>query len=300
MLTIGNFDGVHRGHVQLISRLRARADAAGAPALAVTFDPHPIALLRPHLLPPSLTTFERRIELLRQAGADEVVVFRTGPWLLGLTAREFFDRIILGQLQARGMVEGFNFAFGRDRAGNVERLTAWCLEAGLEFEETPPAHDENGVAISSSEIRGRLREGDVHQAARLLGRPHRLEGAVVHGARRGRELGFPTANLGDITVQIPARGVYAAWARIPDLSPTPLPAAVHIGPNATFGERDDSVEAHLIGFEGDLYGQRMELDLIERTRSTHAFTTVENLVAQIRVDVSEVKARLERESFALS
>ncbi|MDR3637729.1 MAG: riboflavin biosynthesis protein RibF [Isosphaeraceae bacterium] len=287
-LTIGNFDGVHRGHSHLLARLRARADAAGAPALALTFNPHPVALLRPDKAPVPLVWPEREVELLLATGADEVGVFRTGPWLLELSAREFFDRVILGQFQARGLVEGPNFAFGRDRLGDTAMLGRWCADEGLEFEVVEPTVVE-GALVSSTRIRHALTEGHADEAARLLGRPHRIRGRVVHGAARGATLGFPTANLGGIDTLIPADGVYATRAFVDDGSPG-WPAACHIGPNATFGERNRTVEAHLIGFNGDLYGRRIELDILQRIRPTRRFEGREELLAQIGADVAETEA----------
>ncbi len=208
-VTVGNFDGVHRGHQRLIGRLRARADAAGVPALAVTFDPHPVALLRPDKAPVPLVWPEREVALLEETGATEVAAFRTGRWLLDLTAREFFDRVIRRQFAARGMVEGPNFAFGHDRQGNVEILGGWCAAAGIEFEVVEPTSD-HGQLISSSRIRQSLHEGKVEEASRFLGRPHRIRGVVTHGAGRGAGLGIPTINVDGIDTLIPLDGVYAA------------------------------------------------------------------------------------------
>ncbi len=184
VLTVGNFDGVHRGHAQLIARLRSQADALGTNAVALTFDPHPVALLRPESSPAPLVWAERKVALLKAAGADEVGVFQTGPWLLGLTAREFFDRIIVGRFEASGMVEGPNFAFGRDRRGDPALLSQWCATEGLAFEVVEPT-EIDGELVSSSLIRNRIAEGRVEDAARLLGHPYRLRGLVTHGARAG-------------------------------------------------------------------------------------------------------------------
>ena len=177
-LAVGNFDGVHRGHARLIARLRQKAEAAGAPAVVLTFDPPPVAVLRPEAVPPPLTWIDRKVELLGQAGANEVGIFRTGPWLLGLTAREFFERVVLGQFGARGMVEGPTFGFGRDRGGDARLLASWFAEAGLDFEIAEPT-EVDGRIVSSSRIRQALAEGRVDEAATLLGRPHRLRGRVV-------------------------------------------------------------------------------------------------------------------------
>jgi riboflavin kinase/FMN adenylyltransferase len=287
-LAVGNFDGVHRGHAHLIGRLRDRAHAAGAPALALTFDPHPVAILRPEAAPVPLTWTGRTIELLREAGADEVGVFRTGPWLLGLTAREFFDRVVRGQLAARGMVEGPTFGFGRDRGGDAALLAAWCAEAGMDFEVAPPTV-LGGQIISSSRIRAALAVGDVAGAAELLGRPHRIRGRVVRGAGRGAGLGFPTANLEGIDTQVPADGVYAVRGLVEGRS---YPAAAHVGPNATFGEGARSAEVHLIDFRGDLYGRTLEVDFVARLRGTRRFEGPAELVAQMREDVERARARL--------
>jgi riboflavin kinase/FMN adenylyltransferase len=288
VLAVGNFDGVHRGHARLIAQLRHRADAAGVPALALTFDPHPAALLRPDAAPVPLTWLERTESLLLNAGASAVGVFRTGPWLLNLSARDFFDRLILGRFAARGMVEGPNFAFGHDRGGDVATLERWCRESGLGFEVAGPL-SVGGSIVSSSRIRSLISRGHVREATELLGRPHRLRGTVVRGAGRGAGLGFPTANLAHIDVLIPADGVYAMRAFI-DGQPDPIPAAVHIGPNSTFGEHARSVEAHLIDFSGNLYDRHLELDVLDRLRGTIRFDGVETLLAQIHTDVDAARA----------
>ena len=285
LVTVGNFDGVHRGHQRLLSRLRAKADAAGVAALAITFDPHPVALLRPDKAPVPLVWPEREITLLEEAGATVVGVFRTGPWLLELSAREFFDQVICGQIAARGMVEGPNFAFGHDRLGDVSILREWCAEAGIDFEVVEATIIDDRL-VSSSLIRQCLSEGRVAEAARLLGRPHRIRGRVVRGAARGAGLGFPTANLEEIDALVPLEGVYAGRAWISGQAPA-YPAACNLGPNPTFGETARKVEAHLIGFAGDLYGKSVELDFLERLRGTQKFSGLEELLQQIRSDIRQ-------------
>jgi riboflavin kinase/FMN adenylyltransferase len=290
-VTVGNFDGVHRGHQKLIGLLRNRADAAGVPALAVTFDPHPVALLRPDKAPVPLVWPEREIELLREAGATEVAVFRTGRWLLDLSAREFFDRVIRRQFAARGVVEGPNFAFGHDRQGDVGILEAWCRSSAIEFEVVDPIQAE-GQIISSSRIRDALHQGQVSEARRFLGRPHRLRGIVTHGAGRGAGIGIPTVNLDEIDTLIPDDGVYAGRAFLHGQNqthPGGWPAACNIGPNPTFGEQIRKVEAHLIGFRGELYGQTVELDFLERLRSTRPFSSLDDLLSQIRADIERTR-----------
>jgi len=287
LLAVGNFDGVHLGHAQLIGRLRAHAGALGAPAVALTFNPHPVALLRPDKAPVPLLWTERNAELLQQAGATEVGVFRTGPWLLGLTAREFFERVVLDQFTARGMVEGPNFFFGRDRKGDTAQLGTWCREAGLHF-EVVAASTVDGQLVSSSRIRAAITAGRLAEAAAMLGRPHRIRGLVTHGAARGAGLGFPTANLDGIDTLIPGDGVYAALALIDGAGP-PIPAACHIGPNVTFGEQVRKVEAHLIDFTGDLYGRALHLDLLAQIRPSRKFAGLDDLLAQIRADVARAR-----------
>jgi riboflavin kinase/FMN adenylyltransferase len=292
VLSIGNFDGVHLGHLELIRRLRAVADELGAPALALTFDPHPIALLRPDQAPPPLSWTSRKADLLEEAGVDAVGVFRAGPWLLGLTAREFFDRVILEQFGAVGLVEGPTFGFGRDRAGTVETLDDWCDEAGLRFEMVQ-ASERDGRIVSSTRIRHALTDGRADEAAALLGRPHRLRGTVVRGEGRGRSIGFPTANLGGIDTLIPADGVYATLAYL-DGSADPIPSATHIGPNVTFGATVRTVEAHLLDFEADLYGRALELDLLARLRPSMAFDGLDPLLSQMDRDVSRAREVIAR------
>jgi riboflavin kinase / FMN adenylyltransferase len=286
-VAIGNFDGVHRGHAHLLDRLKARAQLAGVPALALTFDPPPVAVLRPEAAPAPLTWLTRRLSLMQSAGADEVGIFRTGPWLLGLTAREFFDRVILGQLGARGMVEGPTFGFGRDRGGDAEILRGWCLEAGLEFEVATPT-EADGQIVSSTRIRKALADGEADLASRLLGRPHRIRGIITHGAGRGAGIGVPTANLDGIDTLIPDDGVYAGLALIEGQGPA-IPAACNIGPNPTFGEQIRKVEAHLIDFDGDLYGRTVDLDILQRLRPTRRFAGLDDLIGQIKLDIERAR-----------
>jgi riboflavin kinase/FMN adenylyltransferase len=230
---------------------------------------------------------DREIALLEEAGATEVGVFRTGPWLLGLSAREFFDRVICGQFQARGIVEGPNFAFGHDRLGDVAILRAWCAEAGIDFEVVDPTVIDDRL-ISSSLIRQCLNEGRVDEATRLLGRPHRIRGRVAHGAGRGAGLGFPTANLTSIDTLVPLEGVYAGLAQVDGEGPA-WPAACNLGPNPTFGETVRKVEAHFIGFSGDIYGKTVELDFLERLRGTQKFSGVDELLLQVQADIEATR-----------
>ncbi len=286
-LAVGNFDGVHRGHARLIERLRHRAQLVNAPAIALTFDPPPAQLLRPDSSPKPLSWIARKVELLKEAGANDVGVFRTGPWLLGLTAREFFDRVVIGQFGASGMVEGPTFGFGRDRGGDATILGSWCEAAGIGFEVVAPTVFGDQL-ISSSRIRAALDEGDVDGAADLLGRPYRLRGRVSKGEGRGTALGFPTANLEGIDTMIPADGVYAVRVYL-DGEMDSLIGAAHIGANSTFGATIRTVEIHILDFAGDLYGRTLEINLIRRLRGSRKFSGVGELVAQVLSDIEAVR-----------
>lgn len=284
--SIGNFDGVHRGHQAMLNVLTSRARSDNVPAVAVTFDPHPIALLKAEATPPALTTIEHRAELLGRYGVDVTLVLPTDRSLLALTAEEFFHTIVRDRLQACGLVEGPNFFFGRNRSGNITVLRALCDSHGLSFDVAPPVTVDEQL-VSSSVIRSLLEIGDLAHAVRLLGHPYRLSGPVEQGAKRGRTLGFPTANLTGITTLIPGNGVYAGWTSIND---TRHPAAINIGPNPTFGEAARKVEVHVLDFQGDLYGSVMHIDVLDRVREVRKFGSVDELRAQLARDIELVRA----------
>lgn len=285
-VTIGNFDGVHRGHAQLIRRLVAEARAIDGPAVVFTFDPHPAKLLRPYEAPPPLTWTERKVELLEELGVTATVAYPTDLALLELTPRQFFQKVVLDGLSARAMVEGPNFCFGRGRSGNIETLASLCHAAQVTLHVVPPVVVD-GQVVSSSRIRQALEAGEVELAHDLLGRPYRLRGQVVAGARRGATLGFPTANLDHIDTLVPGKAVYAgrAW-----LGARVWPAAVHVGPNPTFGEDARKVEVHLIGYTGALYGEWLQVDFVARMREVRPFPSVEALRHQLACDVEAARA----------
>ncbi|MBL8798874.1 MAG: bifunctional riboflavin kinase/FAD synthetase [Planctomycetia bacterium] len=284
-LSIGNFDGVHRGHRTLLTELRQRAARVGGPAVVLTFDPHPLQLLSPERFQPLLTTIEDRVALLHAAGAERVAVLRTTPELLQLSARDFFARVVQAGFQAQALVEGGNFAFGRNREADVETLRRYCQEAGIDF-AVVPFFQEAGRNVSSSQVRAALLAGDVRGAAALLGRCYRLRGTVVVGQRRGRTIGFPTANLDAMPTLLPGNGVYAVRV---EQAGQQWPGAANIGPNPTFGEDARKVEIHLIGFEGDLYGQALAVDFVARLRDTRPFAGVAELKAQLQQDVDQAR-----------
>jgi riboflavin kinase/FMN adenylyltransferase len=284
-ITIGNFDGVHLGHAALVDELRQQARAVGGPGVVVTFDPHPLKLLRPELFQPVLTTPLDRGRLLIDLGAGHVVLLRTTPELLQLTAEEFFQVVIQERLAARAIVEGANFRFGRGRGGDIDTLTRLGKQAGIRTVVVPSVLSASRP-VSSSRVREALLQGTVREAAVLLRRAHRLRGTVVTGRQRGQTLGFPTANLEKVETLIPGDGVYAVKAYVGLDS---WPGAANIGPNPTFGEQARKVEVHLIGYEGDLRGQEVEIDFLERLRDTRAFQSAEELVDQLRRDVARAE-----------
>lgn len=283
-VAIGNFDGVHRGHAQLIGRLVAKAKEVGGPAVVFTFDPHPVRILRPHQCPPPLTWTQRKAELLSRLGVDWVVAYPTDEALLRLSAREFFQRVLIDSLQARAMVEGPNFFFGHDREGDIHELRRLTAEAGIGLEIAEPVA-EDGQIVSSSRIRQLIQEeGGVGRARQMLTAPYRLRGIVTHGAGRGAKLGFPTANIEGIDTLLPAHGVYCGLAVIGGQR---LPSAINLGPNPTFHDMSAKVEVHVIGYDEPLYGKPLEIDFLERLRDVRSFGSPEELIAQVRRDVLE-------------
>ncbi|OYW24505.1 MAG: riboflavin biosynthesis protein RibF [Planctomycetales bacterium 12-60-4] len=285
-VAIGNFDGVHRGHQAMVERLLGLARRHDRPAIVVTFDPHPLALLRSGGAPPGLTTVPERVELLRKAGVDDVVVLATSPELLQLTAERFFEQVVQQELHAAGLVEGPNFCFGKDRGDNITILRHLCQAHGVSLDVIDPV-TWKGQWVSSSAIRSLLIAGDLDSAVDLLGHPYRLTGLVTRGAERGRTLGVPTANLAEIATVLPGFGVYAGKATV---SGHCFPTAVNIGPNPTFGEGATKIEAHIIDFTGDLYDQALSIDLTTRLRDIRKFSAIDELKQQLADDIAAARS----------
>jgi len=285
-VAVGNFDGVHLGHAKIIERLLAVAKRVNGPAVVFTFDPHPVRLLRPQQAPPPLTWTERKATLLGELGVDHVIAYPTDEALLQLTPEEFFEQIVNGRLSARAMVEGPNFYFGRDRRGNIERLKEFCSQADIMLEVVEPI-TIGGEYVSSSRVRKLIEQGQVEEADRLLTRPYRLRGMVTHGASRGHRLGFPTANLNAIDTLLPAAGVYAGRALLADGAR--CPAAINIGANPTFADPSLKVEVHLIDWQGALYGEPLEVDILARLREIQRFDGIEALKAQLNNDIAQAR-----------
>ncbi len=291
VLSIGKFDGVHLGHQALTNAAKNLARRSNSRCMAVTFDPLPLAVLRPEIpLGPPLTPLDRKIKLLKHFGFDEVAVFRTGHWLLDLEARDFFDRIVIGKFEAKGLVEGSDFSFGRNRSGDCALLARWCREVGLSYTEVPPIVSE-GSAVTSSRVRKTLESGDIEIATKLLGHHLSTRGKAVRGAGRGRTISVPTANLADCDTILPKKGVYAAAARILETAGSGLawrPAAVNIGHQPTFDSQVPRVEVHLVGeADRDLYGSEIELIWLHRIRETQKFDSIEALKSQITADIDQ-------------
>ncbi|VTS07020.1 bifunctional riboflavin kinase/FAD synthetase [Tuwongella immobilis] len=291
-VSIGNFDGVHLGHRALIAQLQQLTQLRGGPVVMVTFHPHPLALLAPDSLPIPLMTLRQRTETLRQAGADAVWVLPTERDLLALDAPAFFHAILRDRLHAHSVVEGFNFRFGNRRAGDMNTLRQLCEQSEMDCREVAPILDD-GEAISSSRIRQALLRGEIEPANRWLGQPYRLSGKVVSGAQRGRNLGFPTANLAEVETLIPAVGVYAVRAWVDN---RPYAAAANIGPNPTFGESERKLEVHLLDFQGNLYDRTLEIEFIAYLRATRPFAGIEALLEQLRLDIAQARHLVPLES----
>lgn len=284
--TIGNFDGVHRGHQALVHAASQLARRQGTLATAITFDPHPVTLLRPEVQLVPLTTLEDRCQLLGQAGAARVLILETTRRLLKLGADEFFATVMGDRLRLRGLVEGQTFYFGHNREGTPERLAALCAQAGLPLEVVPPVLAEE-APVSSSRVRQAVAQGDLAEAILCLGRPHWVSGRVVRGQQRGRTLGVPTANLGELKVLLPPEGVYAGRC---ELRGHGYAAAINLGPNPTFGEAVRKFEVHLLDFSGDLYDQELKVEMLARIRGVRSFPSVDALKQQLADDCKRVAA----------
>ncbi|MBD3672311.1 MAG: bifunctional riboflavin kinase/FAD synthetase [Planctomycetaceae bacterium] len=286
VVAIGNFDGVHRGHQVMLERLKSHATKYGVPAVVFTFHPHPIKLLRPAQTPPPLSTLERKLELLEEYGVDVVIAYPTDRELLELSAEEFFQQIVCDELQARGMVEGPNFFFGKNRSGDIHRLAELCQRQQMFLEIVEPEKID-GLMISSSRIRELVSKGQIRAACELLGHPYQISGVVTKGAGRGRELGFPTANLTEIPTLLPPAGVYGGVGYLDSNS---FSAAINIGPNPTFGDERLKVEVHLIGCQTDLYDQTVKVDLLGEIREVRKFATVDELKDQVQSDLRSAES----------
>lgn len=290
VVTIGNFDGVHRGHRVLLRRVVDTAQARDLRAVAVTFDPHPAAILRPGTQPPRLQTVDDRLAALGDAGIDLVVVLAFTPQLAASSPERFVQQVLAGPLEARRVVVGTNFRFGHRAAGDVVTLVECGARRGVEVEAVTLL-DLDGQPLSSSLVRRHLSDGNVEAAARALGRPYALRGQVVAGEGRGRTIGVPTANL-DVApdMALPADGVYAGHAKSGDLV---WPAVTNVGVRPTFGGTTRTIEVHLLDADVDLYGSTLQVAFAHRIRGEQRFSSAEELVARIAQDVIEARVHLD-------
>ena len=290
-VTVGTFDGVHRGHLDLISRLVAGAAEKGLHSVAITFEPHPLDVVNPAAAPPLLTVGDEKLDVLAESGLDHVVVLAFTHDLAALSATEFVDQVLRDRFRMRHLLIGHDHGFGRERAGNAAVLQSLGASRGFSVGVVEPVAAEDGRWVSSTAIRRAVAGGDLPRAAELLGRPYSVSGVVVPGAARGRSLGFPTLNLSQPSPRklLPPDGVYAVRAQT---SKGAFGGMMSLGPRPTFGETKRSIEAYLFDVSGDFYGQRVRLDVLKRLRDIHAFSSPEALVEQIRQDKSDARSAL--------
>jgi riboflavin kinase / FMN adenylyltransferase len=285
VISIGNFDGIHLGHRRILQTARDLATAKSAQLVLVTFEPHPLTVLRPESAPPRLTPPAIKEPLLKSAGVDCLVILPPEPQVLGLTAEDFWA-ILRDQAEAADLVEGASFRFGRGAKGTIARLREWTATSRTKLHIVDsvqvPLLDLQITPVSSSVIRFLLAYGRVRDAAICLGRPYALFGEVGKGFSRGKQMGTPTANLRCNDQLIPADAVYAGRCAVNGKT---YPAAVSIGTNPTFGENARQIEAHLIGFDGDLYGTTLTVELVDWLREQRAYSGVDPLMAQIKKDI---------------
>ena len=289
IIALGNFDGFHLGHQAVVARAIGKARAEGRPAIVATFDPHPVRLFVPNAAPFRLTTLDQRERLFAAAGADAMLVFHFTRELAARTATEFVA-MLAQDFGAAGVVTGEDFTFGKGRAGNVDVLRTLGAGLGLSAEAVAPVADGQGEVISSSRIRDALLAGDCATATRLLSRPFAIEGPVIHGDKRGRTIGFPTANMELGSYLRPAYGIYAVRVRLPD--GRIAGGAANLGIRPTFDPPKELLETYVFDTSADLYGHKIEVALIERLRGEAKFESLDDLVAQMNDDVLRARAIL--------
>jgi riboflavin kinase/FMN adenylyltransferase len=282
IVTVGTFDGVHRGHWEVLEEICRRAKATGGRSILVTFHPHPLRVVRPEHAPPLLTTLAEKREVLAESGLEYVVFIPFTRTLQGYRARRFVDEILLGRIGMNELVIGYDHGFGKDREGSVEMLRYLGGDMGFKV-DVVEAFNVEGEPVSSSRIRRLLNDGDAATAGRLLGRPYRLEGVVVRGEQKGRELGFPTANIevGDPEKMLPKEGVYAAYGVVRGER---IPGLLHLGPRPTFPGFAPTIELHLLDWSGDIYGDHVRVEIIDRIRDIAPFSSVDALIEAIKGD----------------
>jgi riboflavin kinase/FMN adenylyltransferase len=282
VVTVGTFDGVHRGHWEVLQEICRRATRTGGRSILVTFHPHPLRIVRPDVAPPLLTTPAEKREILAESGLEYVVFLPFTRTLQQYPARRFVEEILLGRMHMDELVIGYDHGFGKDREGTVDTLRDVGRELGFGV-DVVDAFQVDGQNVSSSRIRALIADGDVAAAAPLLGRCYSVEGVVVQGEKKGRELGFPTANIevGDPEKMVPKEGIYAVYGWVDGQR---LPGLLHLGPRPTFAGFAPTVELWLMDWSGDLYGRRVRVDFVQRIRDILPFTSIDALIAAMKDD----------------
>ena len=289
IVALGNFDGFHKGHQAVVGRALTRARAERRPLLVAAFDPHPVRFFKPDAPPFRLTTLDQRERLFEAAGADAMIVFRFNAALASVTAEDFVSDCLISGIGAAGVVTGEDFTFGKGRGGNLALLTELGRDRGISVDSVAPVL-QDGAPVSSSRIREALKAGDCENAARLLTRPFAIEGRVEHGDAVGRTLGYPTANISLGKYLRPRFGIYAVRGRLAD--GRTLDGAASLGIRPTFTPPRELLEPHFFDFDGDLYGQTIEVELISFLRPEETFDSLPALTAQIALDCDEARRRL--------
>lgn len=289
IVALGNFDGFHLGHQAVVGRAIARAKTEGRPALVATFDPHPVRFFKPDLPPFRLTTLDQRQRLFGAAGANAMLVFHFDAELAAVTAEDFVIDRLIARIGAAGVVTGEDFTFGNRRGGNITVLRQLGEEHGLSVDTVAPVMD-GGEPVSSSRIREALEAGDCETATRLLTRPFAIEGIVEHGDKRGRTIGYPTANINLANYQRPHYGIYAVRGRLPD--GRTLDGAANLGIRPSFHPPKELLEPYFFDFSGDLYGQTIEVEFISFIRAEAKFDGLDSLTRQMEQDCAEARRRL--------
>jgi riboflavin kinase / FMN adenylyltransferase len=282
VVTVGTFDGVHLGHRSVLAEIVRRAERTSRRSVLATFHPHPLRIVRPEIAPALLTTAEEKKEILAESGLEYAVFIPFTTTLQNYSARRFVEEILVGRLGMQELVVGYDHRFGRGREGDVDSMRRFGAELGFSVDVVGPVH-AGSEPVSSTRIRRALATGDVVKAAEGLGRPYSIRGAVVHGVQRGRELGYPTANLQVVDSEklLPLEGIYAVYAGI---GRERVPGLLHLGPRPTFRGLPPSVEVHLLDWDGDLYGHEIRVDLCMRIREVRPFTSGAALIEQMKED----------------
>lgn len=291
VITVGTFDGVHRGHRDVIERLVARSRELGIPSVLVTFDPHPLEIVNPAAAPLLLTTHDEKLEVLAETGIDYMAVVPFTPELATYSAEAFVELILRRCFRLRELLIGYDHGFGRQRAGNVGVLRTLGERDGFQVDVVDAVSTSEGQSVSSTSIRRAVAGGDLVRAAESLGRLYSVSGRVIPGARRGRTIGFPTINLGPPAPRklLPPEGVYAVRVQT---AAGPRGGMMNLGPRPTFGDSTTSLEAHLFDAIGDFYGTQVRIDFVQRLRQTRKFASAEQLAKQLEQDERDARNSL--------